>query len=44
MLTISSVESFAAESGLISYRTSIVEADRQLRVYTGRVLKGLPIV
>ena len=40
MLTISSWEGFAADGGLISYGTSINEANRQLGVYTGRVLKG----
>ena len=40
MLTISSWEGFAANGGLISYGTSIDEANRLLGVYTGRVLKG----
>jgi putative ABC transport system substrate-binding protein len=40
MATISSWEGFAAEGGLISYGTSIDEANRLLGVYTGRVLKG----
>jgi putative ABC transport system substrate-binding protein len=40
MATISSWEGFAAEGGLISYGTSISEANRLLGVYTGRVLKG----
>ena len=40
MLTVSSWEGFAADGGLISYGTSINEANRQLGVYTGRVLKG----
>jgi putative ABC transport system substrate-binding protein len=40
MATISSWEGFAADGGLISYGTSINEANRLLGVYTGRVLKG----
>src|SRR5262245_11286603 len=40
MLTVSSWEGFAADGGLISYGTSINEANRQLGVYTGRVLMG----
>jgi putative ABC transport system substrate-binding protein len=40
MATISSWEGFAAEGGLISYGTSINEANRLVGVYTGRVLKG----
>src|SRR5262249_31219480 len=40
MLTLTSWEGFAADGGLISYGTSINEANRQLGVYTGRVLKG----
>ena len=40
MATISSWEGFAAEGGLISYGTSIDEANRLLGGYTARVLKG----
>ena len=40
MATISSWEGFASEGGLISYGTSIDEANRLLGVYAGRVLKG----
>jgi putative ABC transport system substrate-binding protein len=40
MATISSWEGFAAEGGLISYGTSINEANRLVGIYTGRVLKG----
>jgi putative ABC transport system substrate-binding protein len=49
MLTVTSTEGFAVDGGLISYGTSINEANRQLGVYTGQVLKGtrpgdLPVV
>jgi putative tryptophan/tyrosine transport system substrate-binding protein len=40
MLTVSSLEGFAAEGGVISYGTSINEANRQVGIYTGKVLKG----
>ena len=40
MATLSSWEGFASEGGLISYGTSIDEANRLLGVYAGRVLKG----
>jgi putative tryptophan/tyrosine transport system substrate-binding protein len=40
MLTVSSWEGFAAEGGLISYGASINEANRQVGIYTGKVLKG----
>jgi len=40
MATVSSWEGFATEGGLISYGTSIDEANRLVGVYTGRVLRG----
>ena len=41
MPTVSSWEGFAADGGLISYGTSINEANRQLGIYTGKVLRGI---
>lgn len=38
--TVSSLEGFAAAGGLMNYGTSIVDANRQLGVYTAEVLKG----
>jgi putative tryptophan/tyrosine transport system substrate-binding protein len=40
MLTISSWEGFAEDGGLISYGTSIAEANRLVGIYSARVLKG----
>ena len=40
MATVSSWEGFATAGGLISYGTSIDEANRLVGVYTGRVLRG----
>lgn len=37
---VSSLEGFAAAGGLMNYGTSIVDANRQLGVYTAQVLKG----
>jgi putative tryptophan/tyrosine transport system substrate-binding protein len=46
---VSQFRSFAADGGLAAYGTSLTEANRQLGLYTGRVLKGakpgdLPVV
>jgi putative tryptophan/tyrosine transport system substrate-binding protein len=38
--TVSSLEGFAAAGGLMNYGTSIVDANRQLGVYTAQVLRG----
>jgi putative tryptophan/tyrosine transport system substrate-binding protein len=38
--TVSSLEGFAAAGGLMNYGTSIIEANRQLGLYTGQILKG----
>lgn len=38
--TVSSLEGFAAAGGLMNYGTSIIDANRQLGIYTGQVLKG----
>ena len=40
MPAIYQLREFAAEGGLITYGTSITDANRQLGVYTGRVLSG----
>jgi putative ABC transport system substrate-binding protein len=47
--TVSQLREFAAAGGLISYGTSITAANRQLGVYTGRILRGtkagdLPVI
>ena len=38
--TVSSLEGFAAAGGLMNYGTSIIDANRQLGIYTGQVLRG----
>lgn len=38
--TVSSLEGFAAAGGLMNYGTSIIDANRQLGVYTAQILKG----
>jgi putative ABC transport system substrate-binding protein len=40
MPVVSQFRSFAADGALASYGTSLTEANRQLGLYTGRVLKG----
>ena len=47
--TVYQLREFADAGGLIIYGTSIIDANRQLGVYTGRVLKGakpgeLPVI
>ena len=49
MPVVSQFRSFAADGALASYGTSLIEANRQLGLYAGRVLKGtkpgdLPVV
>jgi putative ABC transport system substrate-binding protein len=38
--TVSQLREFSAAGGLVSYGTSLIEANHQLGVYTGKVLKG----
>ena len=40
MPIVSQFRAFAADGALASYGTSLTEANRQLGLYTGRVLKG----
>jgi putative tryptophan/tyrosine transport system substrate-binding protein len=49
MPVVSQFRSFATDGALASYGTSLIEANRQLGLYTGRILKGtkpgdLPVV